>query len=282
VQGEWGRSVKGSRGPARPHRDGVSRCHRASRRLPRLLPLPGAAHSAGKTGTGTADERVLTRIRALLAKAESTDYAEEAEALSAKAQELMTRHSLKRLVVEAAADDRAPASARRLWLDAPYAGAKALLVDVVAVANRCSAVWSEDLGVATVVGDQRDLALTELLVTSLLVQATRAMVDGGQQAATRQRSFRQSFLIAYATRIGERLRKASDTATTTEQVLRPELLPVLAAENERVERARDAMFPTLVSRRVAVSNAHGWAAGRAAADQARLDNSPEIDERAAS
>ncbi len=78
------------------------------------------------------------------------------------------------------------------------------------------------------------------------------------------------------------MQKASDTATTTEQLLRPELLPVLAAENERVERARDAMFPTLVSRRVAVSNAHGWAAGRAAADQARLDNSPEIDERAAS
>ncbi len=43
---------------------------------------------------------------------------------------------------------------------------------------------SDDLGVATVVGDPRDLALTELLVTSLLVQATRAMVDGGQQAAT--------------------------------------------------------------------------------------------------
>ena len=37
------------------------------------------------------DEKVLGRVRALLAKAESTTFPEEAEALTAKAQELMAR-----------------------------------------------------------------------------------------------------------------------------------------------------------------------------------------------
>ena len=42
------------------------------------------------------DEKKLSRVRALLAKAESSSFPEEAEALSAKAQELMTRHALDR------------------------------------------------------------------------------------------------------------------------------------------------------------------------------------------
>ena len=40
----------------------------------------------------------LARVRALLAKAESTEYDEEAEALSAKAQELITKYALRRLL----------------------------------------------------------------------------------------------------------------------------------------------------------------------------------------
>jgi Protein of unknown function (DUF2786) len=74
--------------------------------LEQLLPLPGtarvaAAERAASPGTaapagpagsgGQADERMLSRIRALLAKAEATEYAEEAEALSARAQELMAK-----------------------------------------------------------------------------------------------------------------------------------------------------------------------------------------------
>ena len=38
---------------------------------------------------------MLERVRALLAKAESTTFPEEADALTAKAQQLMTRHALR-------------------------------------------------------------------------------------------------------------------------------------------------------------------------------------------
>jgi len=65
-------------------------------------------------------------------------------------------------------------------MDAPYTTAKAHLVQVVATANRCRAVWSEKLGFITVVGAETDLDLVELLSTSLLVQANRAMLGAGR------------------------------------------------------------------------------------------------------
>jgi hypothetical protein len=69
------------------------------------------------------------------------------------------------------------------WIDSPYAGAKALLVQAVATANRCRTVWTEHLGFVTVVGSETDLNLVELLTTSLLVQANRAMLAAGARLA---------------------------------------------------------------------------------------------------
>ncbi len=61
-----------------------------------LLPLPGACRHT-TVAAADVDEKALGRVRALLAKAEATKFPEEAEALSAKAQELMSRYSLQGL-----------------------------------------------------------------------------------------------------------------------------------------------------------------------------------------
>lgn len=243
--------------------------------IARLLPVPGTARAAERDGAGI-DQRALARVRALLAKAESTDFPEEAEALSGKAQQLMARYALERIVVESGAGTagQQPVVGRRLWLDAPYASAKSLLVAAVAGANRCQTVWSEGLGFTTVIGDEPDLDAVELLATSLMVQANRAMLHHGQQrdryGSSRTRSFRQSFLLSYATRIGERLRGATDAAIG-EVDDADALLPVLHARAEKVTAARNEMFPGTVEKGFNVSNAAGWAAGRAAADQALFD-----------
>lgn len=244
--------------------------------LPRTMPPPGSAVAAAPPRRGV-DQKMLARVRALLAKAESTTFPDEAEALSAKAQELMSRYSLERIVIDSAASpgaDPHPAAARRLWLDNPYVAAKALLVGAVAEANRCRTVLSEGLGFTTVLGDEVDLEIVELLSTSLLVQATRAMVSAGSQITrtgrSRTRSYRQSFLIAYATRIGERLTTARDVGAAA--VADPaRLLPVLAAREQVVDELFESMFPRSVSRSYSVGNAAGWHAGRAAADLAVLD-----------
>ena len=59
---------------------------------------------AGRSGS-----RMLDRVRALLAKAESTTFPAEAEALTGKAQELIARHSIDEALLAAAAEPRRPA-----------------------------------------------------------------------------------------------------------------------------------------------------------------------------
>ncbi|MFF8959205.1 DUF2786 domain-containing protein [Streptomyces sp. NPDC014894] len=231
-------------------------------------PVPGAAFvpSAGY------EPRMLARIRALLAKAEATDFPEEAEALTAKAQELMARHSLDEAALPGRAPDTAP-SACRIGVDAPYETAKAILLDAVASANHCRAVWNSDFGFSTVVGFESDLESVELLHTSLLIQGTAAMTraEASQRAGGRKRTktFRQSFLLAYAVRLGERLTAVAESVPAPAEVL-----PVLATREVAVASRAEEMFPRTSSTRVrGVSDEAGLLGGRAAADAARV--SPE-------
>ncbi|MEV6238134.1 DUF2786 domain-containing protein [Lentzea sp. NPDC051838] len=234
--------------------------------LPRLLPLPGDALTlAVRAGL---DPKVLNRVRALLAKAESTSFPEEAEALSGKAQELMNRYALERAML--GADLPALATSRRMWLEKSYFKEKSQLVHVVARSFRSRAIGAADLGFMTLVGDEVDLDGVELLSTSLLVQATRAMVAVGGQAAkgshARSRAFRKSFLIAFAARIGERLRALAETAEDADE----RLLPVLANRKQAVDTLFNEMFTRTKTVSVTVSSAAGWGAGRAAANVADL------------
>lgn len=242
-------------------------------KLELIRPLPGTARPPG-TVHHHVDEKVLGRVRGLLAKAESTSFPEEAETLSAKAQELMTKYALDRVLLDATTPTPDLPGAQRIWLDTPYTDAKALLVDVVAKANRARAIFASSWGFVTIVGDEPDLEAVELLTTSLLLQSTRAMIATGNQDLrtddARTRPFRKAFLIAYATRIGERLEAA--TATTIANSPHPErLLPVLASHRQAVDTALEALFPQSRTRGVTIRSAEGWTAGRAAADHAQLD-----------
>ncbi|WP_234326966.1 DUF2786 domain-containing protein [Streptomyces sp. NRRL WC-3742] len=267
-------------------------------RLPPIAPVgpaPGqAAGQAAGHGSGpqrpsepvTGEPRMLARIRALLAKAESTEFPEEAEALTAKAQQLMAQHSIDDALLAAAGTGggRDVPAAVRIGVDNPYEGPKTMLLDAVAAANRCRVVWAKEFGFCTVIGFDGDLDGVELLYTSLLVQATHALNKAGSRKDSRSKAFRHSFLVAYAARIRERLTAATERATraaaagrhlredgTEEQLLPDErLLPALAARSEAVDEQVDRLFPKLVSQRVRVSDGGGWAAGRAAADRAAL------------
>lgn len=239
-------------------------------------PMPGAAVPAAVTPPADLDQRMLARVRALLAKAESTDFPEEADAFTAKAQELMARHRIDHALLMAASGKRDRPISRRVAIDNPYEAPKTLLLQVVGKANGCRTVWMKRFGLTTVVGFPGDLDATELLFTSLLAQATRAMTQAkpapDRYGRNTTRSFRQSFLTAYATRIGERL------STTTETVDREmaasagagNLLPVLAAREDAVRDVFERQFPQLTQQATAINNQEGWASGRAAADLAAL------------
>ena len=246
------------------HATTVLELYRLLLRLPGLEPVdePVTRHSS-------AEPRMLTRIRALLAKAEATGYPDEAEALTAKAQELMARHSVDEAVLDAQAPTHDTPGACRIGVEPPYEQAKAVLLDAVATANHCRAVWNESFAFSTVVGFGPDLDAVELLYTSLLVQATTAMAkaEAAQRAGGRKRTktFRQSFLAAYAHRVGDRLRAAAETQVGDD------LLPVLATREVAVTDRLDRMFPrTTTTRLRGVSDEAGWVEGAEAADRAQV------------
>ncbi|MEV2252183.1 DUF2786 domain-containing protein [Streptomyces sp. NPDC050147] len=245
-------------------------------RLPAVEPVgptPGTPFHAPPV-PGREEPRILTRIRALLAKAEATGFPEEAEALTAKAQELMARHTIDEALLASRTHAKNTPGACRIGVDAPYETAKAILLDAVATANRCRAVWNEAYGFSTVVGFEPDLEVVELLHTSLLVQGTAAMTkaEAGQRAGGRKRTkaFRQAFLLAYANRLGARLAAAAEDVTVESPDAR-ELLPVLAARDVAVTSHAERMFPETTTTRVrGGTDREGWTHGTAAADAAHM------------
>lgn len=263
----------------------VAACLHRLPRLAELCPRPGTARvsAPGRPAADEVDEKMLRKVRALLNKAESTEFAEEAEALTARAQELITRHSIDTAMVRRRHEAKEEPIGRRLFIDAPYEPPKALLLQVIADANRCRTVWLKPLGLSTVVGFPGDVRAAELLFTSLLVQATTAMVQKGarqdRNGRSRTRSFRQAFLSSFTDRIGERLRGAADDAVreAAAETGRADLLPVLAERDIQVDHAVESMFGHLTQHSVSRGwDTEGWAEGRAAADRASLTAYAEV------
>jgi len=263
--------------------------------LERIGPGPGeyrvpasASMQAAGAASARVDERVLSRIRALLAKAEATSSAAEADAFTAGAQERMARHSIDLAMVQASTDPggagagERPAT-RRIWVDPPYEQSKTVLLNAVAAANRCRSVWTRNIGFCTVIGFSADLDAVEALFTSLLVQATTAMTRAGRIESaggrTRSKSFRQSFLAAFAVRIGERLSEVTraQTEAAEAEIGAQRLLPVLASRQQDIEDRFAELFPDVTTgRSLRVGDHLGWASGRGAADQATIGTSSAV------
>jgi hypothetical protein len=229
------------------------------------------------------DDAVLAKVRALLAKAESTTFEAEAEALVAKAHELMVRNAIDEAAI-APRPGRGAAGSRRVFVDDPYATAKGALLGQVALACSCRAVHWSGYGFATAFGHEADLEAVELLYTSLLVQATgavlRARPPGGGRSAGHVKAYRRAWLFAFAQRIGERLADARDDAVSEASADHGRsLVPVLAARDAAAEAAMRAAVPRLRTSRARVSSGDGWVAGRAAGDRAALAGQAPLPKR---
>jgi Protein of unknown function (DUF2786) len=254
--------------------------------LPRLIDPPSQWRDGIAIRHGSLPAVVLERVRALLAKAESTTFAAEAEACTAKAQELMARHRIDRAVIEAAGHRGEEPVGRRLGVDDPYADAKAMLLANVADANGCRAVWSKVLGFTTVFGFADELDVVEELFTSLLVQATSALRRAGPKqdryGRSRTTRFRRSFLVAYAVRIGQRLRETVDAAVDSASAeIGVALVPILTARTEATAAAAERAFPNLGSFSSSATDGEGWYAGTLFGDQVELSVAPKLTRRTA-
>ncbi len=222
----------------------------------------------------------LSRVQALLAKAESTDFPDEAEALLAKAQDLMARHAISEAML-AAERSRAggapdPVGSRRIVVEAPYASAKRTLLGAVAHANGCRCVY---LGEPTagkpcqVFGHASDLDKVETLYASLAIQAARAMVKAPIPPGDTPRRFRHAFLLAYASRIGQRLREAEEAAKAAaraESADPTSMAVVLTNRAAAVDSALKDAFPRTRKARSSATSGAGWRSGRSAAEKVGL------------
>lgn len=248
--------------------------------LPQLTPPPSSwpklKARPPRSGRVVLDPGVLERIRALLAKAESTEFDAEAEAFTAKAQELMTRHRIDRETL-AGGEERHPREVigRRVGIEDPYARQKFVLLSQVAAANGCRAAWQQMLGFATVFGHPQDVAGVEELFTSLLVQATRSMqrerplhLRASGSAVAR---FRRSFMVGFAHRVGQRLASATaDAVTAAEAETGVALVPLLAARERAAEETMQSTLGRVGTMSVSATDGLGYMLGREAADAADL------------
>ncbi|MFS3128931.1 DUF2786 domain-containing protein [Nocardioides sp. Bht2] len=222
---------------------------------------------------------MLAKIRKLLAKAENDAATpEEAEAYTAKAAELIAAYGIDQTLL--AADSGAPlvVGDRVIGLEAPYARDKADLLATVAAHYGCQAVqvakrepgttsWSLHL-----FGQQSDLERTELLFTSLLLQAATWMVRAPVPRGEHQAAFRRSWLAGFRGAVGERLAYAEARAQADASAQRPDDRPgtalVLADRAAVAKRAMQEAYPRLRSARARQLSgsgaADGWDAGQRA------------------
>jgi Protein of unknown function (DUF2786) len=246
--------------------------------VPTILPPPGTDPTTwNRRDDRPTDSPVLAKVRALLAQAESTTFEAEAATFTAKAQELMARHAIDSALLWARTDRGDRPVTIRLPIDDPYADQKTHLFHVVATHSRCKAVSHSPYGLHSVVGFANDVAATEVLFTSLLVQSQAAMRAEAANATpgsrVRGRAFRSSFLLAYACRIDRRLAEVNESVEA-DVGNRPgsSLVPVLAARADAIDEEIAATFGPLtrVRSRGGTSDRLGWERGVLAADRAQL------------
>ena len=231
------------------------------------------------TTTDDHPDAMLARVRKLLAKAEDPAATpHEAETYTAKASELMAAYGIDRALLATADPSLDVIGDRVVVLDRPYAADKAQLLGGVAVALGCRVVRRtrypdgvKELSVH-LFGHGSDLQRVEILFTSLLLQAMRALGRTPVPPWDHPAAFRRSWLAGFTGSVSRRLtlaeRAAAEQAEGRFVARGTSTALVLADRSSAVEAARDATYPDLSpgsTRRLSGSGgADGWAAGQRA------------------
>src|SRR5712692_3969761 len=146
-------------------------------RSPRLsfdLVFEPPDRQGGRDLTPEAPSRLLDRVRKLLAKAEDDSVTPaEAQALTAKAAELMAKYGIDRALLAADRPETDQPADRVLDIDNPWAREKAHLLCGLASALRCQSILisgSRPGSRVHIFGYASDIDRTDVLYTSVLIQ----------------------------------------------------------------------------------------------------------------
>jgi len=247
------------------------------------------------------DANILRKVRALMDKANSTEFEGEADALRAKAMEMMTAYGIEEAMLEATGQKKADHVTKiTVTFVNPYSTEKHMLLRAIAVALGCRTLRypnGKSVSHTDVVGHSSDLERVEFLYTLLLVQAetgaakVRAkgyVIDTrygyeqtryltARQVAARTRALRAAYMAGFAEVINERLTEIRRHAEAQNQATHtaagdgaPGTALVLASRKELVDNAFHAYFPRVSHSRGRSYNTAGFAAGQAGGRQADL------------
>lgn len=208
-------------------------------------------------------DKILKRVRALLAQAEDPAATPaEAEAFSAKAEELIAKYALDNALLESRGEEKTSPVTRRMDVPEPYGKAKSALLTVIGRSHNVFVARDMSAKQMVLVGFPSDLDLVEMLYTSLLLQGTHAMLRESQSS----RSFRTSFWYAFAHQTHVRLERARDNAAKGTGV---GTSIVIADRSREVKNAAfDAVGKTRKASQGRATSRAGTESGRAAANRA--------------
>ena len=225
-------------------------------------------------------EELLDKIHKLLAKAERTDNANEAEAFSAKAAQLIAEHRVDPDHVRKALAHGALGLHRITLGRGAYVRARLALLDAVAHNQDCEVVFETGPGgtTAIVAGYESDLDVTEVLYTSLHAQAANQLAGFRSRSPAATQRWRRSFLFGFANRVAEQLEAARVDAAATRAAMvegapapSDETLPDVLARSARVSAFAARSFGRVVTARAAApAQRSGWRDGHRAAANADL------------
>jgi hypothetical protein len=220
---------------------------------------------------------LLDRVRKLLAKAEAEGVTPpEAEALTAKAAELMARYGIDRARLAASRPDTDRPGSRIVDIANPWAQVRAHLLAGLAGAMRCQCVLLSTGGPGArvhVFGFRSDLERADILYTSLLLQMARGLAAAAVPAGIgNPRAWRRSWLLGFVTAVITRVRSAEERAAAgAEDDSRPgpSTALVLADRAAVIRRQLEEAYPVTRRTRITYSG-RGYSAGYAKGQQADI------------
>jgi len=219
--------------------------------------------------TVTTDNPLLGRVRKLLAKAEAVGVTPpEAQALTAKAAELMAKYGIDRALLAADRPDTDRPADRIIDVDNPWARIQAHLLCGLAAAMRCQCVvlpTSTPGSRIHMFGFASDIERADILYTSVLVQMWMALAVAEVPEWSRSpRAWRRSFLLGFATAVVSRVRaaekEAADEATAPAAATSSKATIVLADRRQVIRRNIEQAYPLTRKTRLTYSG-NGYGAG---------------------
>lgn len=238
------------------------------------------------------DDKMLSRIAALLRQAEGTDNAHEADAFLTAAQRLATAASIDLAVARSHSASRSAAQApTQRTITIGTAGSRGLrtyvqLFVLIASANdvRCDIASNSTFVYAYGFGE--DIDATHALYASLVVQMVRASdayLATGAHRPTPTITARLNFQLAFGVRVGQRLIEAREQARQEVTKNRGRAPGTAIALRDKEIELRDHYRSTSrargtwqASRATAGYSSAARRAGDRAGRRARLGNSPEL------